>query len=323
MASSTRTSPTAEAASDVPGASGPSAVPEPYTVPLAPGVNAYVQPDGGWCLNNAGFVTDGDRTLLIDTAPTVRRAELLRDAVAASGAPAPSLVVNTHHHGDHTYGNGVFAADGATIIGHAGCREQTLAVGHQLHAIWPWVEYGDVHITPATLTYTDSLTLHIGDTEVRLFHPGPAHTVGDTVVWLPEQRIVFTGDLIFNGGTPFIPFGSLDGSLRALELLRELDAEVVVPGHGQVTDPGVFDTVERYLRFVEGLAAAGRAAGRSPLEVAREADLGGFAELKESERLVGNLHRAYADAEGVPLDLPAVLRDMAEMNGGRPLACHA
>ncbi|MBH1936624.1 MBL fold metallo-hydrolase [Streptomyces sp. AV19] len=317
MSSSTRTSPTAEAAH------GPSAVPEPYTVPLAPGVSAYVQPDGGWCLNNAGFVTDGDRTLLIDTAPTVRRAELLRDAVAASGAPAPSLVVNTHHHGDHTYGNGVFAADGATIIGHAGCREQTLAVGHQLHAIWPSVEYGDVRITPATLTYTDSLTLHIGDTEVRLFHPGPAHTVGDTVVWLPQRRIVFTGDLVFNGGTPFIPFGSLAGSLRALEVLRGLDAEVVVPGHGRVTDPGVFDTVERYLRFVEELAREGRAAGRSPLEVARGADLGEFAQLQESERLVGNLHRAYADLDGAPLDLAAVLRDMATMNGGRPLACHA
>ncbi|EME99530.1 MBL fold metallo-hydrolase [Streptomyces mobaraensis NBRC 13819 = DSM 40847] len=305
---------------------GPDAVPAPYTVPLAPGVSAYVQPDGGWCLNNAGFVTDGGRTLLIDTAPTVRRAELLRDAVAASGAPAPSLVVNTHHHGDHTYGNCVFAPE-ATIVGHAGCREQTLAVGPQLHAIWPWVEYGDVRITPATLTYTDELTVHIGDTEVRLIHPGPAHTVGDTVVWLPERRIVFTGDLVFNGGTPFIPFGSLSGSLAALDVLRGLDAETVVPGHGPVTDPGVYDTVERYFHYVAELARAGHAAGRTPLEVAREADLGEFAALQESERLVGNLHRAYAELDGLPLgaplDLPLVLRDMAEMNGGRPLACHA
>ncbi|WP_249375579.1 MBL fold metallo-hydrolase [Streptomyces sp. I05A-00742] len=305
---------------------GPDAVPAPYTVPLVPGVSAYVQPDGGWCLNNAGFVTDGDRTLLIDTAATVRRAELLRDAVAASGAPAPSLVVNTHHHGDHTYGNCVFAP-GATIIGHAGCREQALAVGPQLHAIWPWVEYGDVRITPAALTYTDELTLHLGDTEVRLIHPGPSHTVGDTIVWLPRQRVVFTGDLVFNGGTPFVLFGSLSGSLQALETLRALDAEIVVPGHGEVTDPGAYDRVESYLRFVGELARTAHAAGRTPLEAAREADLGEFAALPESERLVANLHRAYAEldgaAPGAPLDLPVVLGDMATMNGGKPLTCHA
>ncbi|MFI9204551.1 MBL fold metallo-hydrolase [Streptomyces sp. NPDC053048] len=299
---------------------------EPYTVTLAPGVSAFVQPDGGWCLNNAGFVTGGGRTLLIDTAATERRALLLRDAVSAGGAPEPSLVVNTHHHGDHTYGNCVFTP-GATVVGHAACRRETLAAGLQLHGIWPDVDYGRVEVSAPTLTYTDALTLHIGETEVRLLHPGPAHTVGDTIAWLPEQGIVFTGDLVFNGGTPFLLMGSLSGSLRAVRMLRELDASVVVPGHGRVTDPGVYDTVEGYLRFVDDLARTAHAAGRTPLEAARDADLGEFAELRESERLVANLHRAYAELDGVPagqpLDLVAALADMTEMNGGRPIACHA
>lgn len=81
----------------------------PFTVEVAPGVHAYVQPDGGWCLNNAGWVTDGHTTLLVDTAATERRALMLREALVASGAPMPAHVVNTHHHGDHTYGNAVFA----------------------------------------------------------------------------------------------------------------------------------------------------------------------------------------------------------------------
>ncbi|MEV4439355.1 MBL fold metallo-hydrolase [Streptomyces sp. NPDC049577] len=298
---------------------------EPYTVPLGPGVRAFVQPDGGWCLNNAGFVTGGGRTLLVDTAATVRRAHLLRDAVTADGAPPPTTVVNTHHHGDHTYGNCVFPE--ATVVGHADCRREVLAAGLQLHGIWPDVDYGDVTITPPTVTYTGSLTLHMGDTEVRLIHPGVAHTVGDTIVWLPERRVVFTGDLIFNGGTPFLLMGSLSGSLRAVEVLRELDAEVVVPGHGRVTDPGVYDTVERYLRWVEELARTAHAAGRTPLEAAQAADLGEFGALRESERLVANLHRAYAEIEGLPpgtpLDLPVALGDMMTMNGGKPIACHA
>ncbi|MBB4894954.1 cyclase [Streptomyces olivoverticillatus] len=299
---------------------------QPYTVTLAPGVSAFVQPDGGWCLNNAGFVTGGGRTLLIDTAATERRARLLRDAVEESGAPRPSLVVNTHHHGDHTYGNCVFTPE-ATVVGHVACRRETLAEGLQLHAIWPSVDYGDIEVSAPTLTYTDELTLHLGETEVRLLHPGTAHTVGDTIAWLPEQRVVFTGDLIFEGGTPFIVMGSLSGSLRALEALRALDAETVVPGHGRVTDPGVYDTIEGYLRFVDDLARTSHAAGRTPLEAARGADLGEFAALRESERLVGNLHRAYAELDGLPpgapLDLATVLGDMMTMNGGKPMACHA
>ncbi|WP_116210944.1 MBL fold metallo-hydrolase [Streptomyces olivoreticuli] len=298
---------------------------EPYTVGLAPGVRAFVQPDGGWCLNNAGIIGSGGRTALIDTAATERRARLLREMATAHGAAPPTTVVNTHHHGDHTYGNCVFPE--ATIIGHTGCREETLAVGFQLHGQWPRVDYGDIAITPAFVTYADSLTLHVGDIEARLIHPGPAHTIGDTIVHLPEQGIVFTGDLVFNGGTPFIPMGSLAGSLRALEVLRGLDAERVVPGHGPVTDPGVYDVLERYFRWLQDLAATEHAAGRTPLEAARRADLGEFAQLHESERLVGNLHRAYAELDGLPLgaqlDLPLVLGDMRTMNGGQPLVCHA
>lgn len=299
---------------------------EPYLTELAPGVSAFIQPDGGWCLNNAGVVTDGTATLLVDTAATERRARLLARRIAESGAPAPRTVVNTHHHGDHTYGNAVFAPE-ATLIGHAACRTELLATGHQLHAVWPEVDYGETPLTPPTVTYTDSLTVHVGATEVRLIHPGVAHTVGDTLVWLPEQRIVFTGDLVFHGGTPFVFMGSLSGSLRALDVLRALDARTVVPGHGPVTGPEVYDEVERYLRYVDALARRGRAAGRTPLEVAREADLGPFAALAESERLVANLHRAYAELDGcvpgAPLDAVAGFGDMTALNGGVPMACHA
>ncbi|MFD0357239.1 MBL fold metallo-hydrolase [Streptomyces sp. NPDC127110] len=298
----------------------------PYVVQPAAGVHAYVQPDGGWCLNNAGWISDGGRTLLVDTAATERRALALREAVAASGVPLPRTVVNTHHHGDHTYGNATFAPE-AVIVGHDNARSEQLAAGHQLELIWPATDFGAIEITAPDLTYTDRLTLHVGDTEVRVIHPGVAHTTGDSVVWLPRQRVVFTGDLVFAGGTPFLAMGSLAGSLRALELLRSLGAETVVPGHGPLTDPSAYDATERYLRYVAELAAEGREKGLTPLEVAQGADLGEFAAWRESERLVANLHRAYAELagepEGAPLDIMAVLRDMTVMNGGTPILCHA
>ncbi|MEU3064890.1 MBL fold metallo-hydrolase [Streptomyces subrutilus] len=299
---------------------------EPYLVQPAPGVYAYIQPDGGWCLNNAGFVTDGGRTLLVDTAATERRALALRDAVVAAGAPLPRTVVNTHHHGDHTYGNAVFAS-GALILAHENARAEQLAAGHQLEAIWPATDFGAVEITAPDLTYGDRVTVHVGGMEVRVLHPGAAHTIGDSIVWLPRQRVVFTGDLVFAGGTPFLAMGSLAGSLRALEVLRALDAETVVPGHGPLTDPSAYEDTERYLRYVAELARQGREQGLTPLETARRADLGEFAAWRESERLVANVHRAYAELagepEGGPLDILGVLRDMTVMNGGTPILCHA
>ncbi|NML54511.1 MBL fold metallo-hydrolase [Streptomyces sp. R302] len=299
---------------------------DPYVVTLAPHVHAYVQPDGGWCLNNAGFLGDAGESLLVDTTATERRALLLREAVLAAGLPLPRTIVNTHHHGDHTYGNGVFRPE-ARIVGHENCRTEQLAAGHQLHLLWPQTDFGRVEITPSDLTYGDRLTLYAGGVEVRVLHPGPAHTTGDSIVHLPEQGVVFTGDLVFQGGTPFVPMGSVAGSLRALDVLRSLDAERVVPGHGPVTDPSAYDATERYLRWVLELAAEGRAKGDPPLETARRADLGEFAAWRESERLVANLHRAYAELEGLPeghpLDPAAVFGDMAAMNGGVPVACHA
>ncbi|MER7624481.1 MBL fold metallo-hydrolase [Streptomyces sp. NPDC126503] len=301
-------------------------VSDPYVVALAPRVHAFVQPDGGWCLNNAGFVGDARESLLVDTAATERRARLLREAVLAGGLPLPRTIVTTHHHGDHTYGNGVFQPE-ARVVGHENCRTEQLAAGHQLHLLWPRTDFGRVDILPPSLTYRERLTLHVGDVEVHVLHPGPAHTTGDSIVHLPEQGVVFTGDLVFHGGTPFVPQGSLGGSLRALARLRSLDAPTVVPGHGPVADPSVYDATERYLLWVRELAAEGYAKGDPPLETARRADPGEFGAWRESERLVANLHRAYAELEGLPegspLDPAVIFRDMAAMNGGVPVACHA
>ncbi len=159
---------------------------DPYVVTLAPRVHAFVQPDGGWCLNNAGFLGDADESLLVDTAATERRALLLREAVLAAGLPLPRTVVSTHHHGDHTYGNGVFLPE-ARIVGHENCRAEQLAAGHQLHLIWPQTDFGRVEILPPSVTYTDRLTVHVAGIEVRVIHPGTAHTTGDSIVHLPEQ----------------------------------------------------------------------------------------------------------------------------------------
>jgi cyclase len=124
-----------------------------------------------------------------------------------------------------------------------------------------------------------------------------------------------------------VVMGSIQGSLQAIERIRELAPEVIVPGHGPVCDVSVLDGLTRYFRFVENLAAQAESAGVGPLEAARETDLGEFSELTDPERLVGNLHRALFELRGAepgaPMDLAAAIRDMVEFNGGRPLRCLA
>jgi cyclase len=100
---------------------------------------------------------------------------------------------------------------------------------------------------------------------------------------------------------------------------------VIVPGHGRPCDGSLIGVVTGYLNFVLAAARRGIDAGLPPLELARELDLDGYADWLDSERIVGNLHRAYADlrAPGHRVDLQAVLQDMVAYNGGKPLSCHA
>ena len=178
---------------------------------------------------------------------------------------------------------------------------------------------------PTIVTRTD-LTVHTGTRRIDLVHPGhAAHTGGDLVAWLPEERVLFSGDLLFHGLTPLAFAGSVEGALRSLEWIAGFGPDVVVPGHGPLAAagdlPGVLGDHERYYRFVLDLAAEGRGNGLGPLEVARAADLGEFADWPDAERVVLNLHRAYADAEDRPMDLLAAVVDAMAWNGG-PLTTH-
>lgn len=288
------------------------------------GVHAFVQPDGGWCLNNAGLITDGREASVVDTAATEARARLLRKLVLDVVPTPPRYVINTHFHGDHTFGNYLFAP--AAIIGQPRTRADVLLSGLHLTGLWPEVQWGRIEVVPPSVLFEERLVLWVGDTRVELLAAGPAHTTADTVVWLPEQRVLFTGDVVMSGVTPFVPMGSVSGSLTTLERLRALGAETIVPGHGPVAGPELFDANAAYLHRIAALAREGMAAGLSPLQTAREAGLGDFAHWLDGPRIVPNLHRAYADergeAAGEGVDIQGAFAQMVDFHGG-PLPCHA
>ena len=303
------------------------ALPPPRLEQVTPGVFAFVQPDGTWWINNTGFVAGRSGVVAIDTCSTERRTRAFADAIrSVSDAPVRALV-NTHHHGDHTHGNYLFRP--AAVLGHTRCREQVLASGHptSFGGVFAPVDFGHLEIEPPFVTFADRLDVHVDDLLIELHYIGtPAHTTNDVVAWIPERKILFAGDLVFNGGTPFVVMGSVSGSLDSLDRLSAFGAEIVVPGHGDVCGPDILDGLRRYLDFVQRTAAEAKAAGLSPLEAARLVDLGPFAALTDAERIVGNLHRAYAEldgaAPGAPIDIMSAITDMVTFNGG-PLRCLA
>ena len=303
-------------------------LPPPHAEEVSEGVFAYIQPDGTWHINNTGFLVGRTGVTSVDACSTERRTRAYLGAIAEITHLPVRLLVNTHHHGDHTNGNYLFP--GAAIVAHERCRATMLEAGLLANvSIFEEVEWGALELAPPFVTFDDRLTVWLDDTRCEVLHVGgPAHTTNDSLVWLPDRSLLFSGDLLFNGGTPYVLMGSVTGAIGVLEhVVRPLGADTIVPCHGPVAGPGLVDEVLGYLRFVLDTATKGIDAGLTPLETAREVDLGPYAELHDAERIVGNLHRAYAELSGTEpggrIDVVAALADMVAYNGGRPLTCLA
>ena len=196
---------------------------------------AYVQGDGGWGWSNAGLVVDGDASLLVDTLFDLRlTAEMLESMRRASAAAEHiDTVVNTHANGDHCYGNQLVAS--AEIVASrasaaemeevppsllagfvAAAPDLPAPLGTYLIDIFGGFSFEGIEVAPPTRTFDGSLTLRVGDRTVELYELGPAHTAGDVAVHLPDEGVVFTGDLVFHGGHPIVWAGPVANWINGL-----------------------------------------------------------------------------------------------------------
>jgi glyoxylase-like metal-dependent hydrolase (beta-lactamase superfamily II) len=304
----------------------------PYTKGLhevGDGVFAYLQPDGSWGWSNAGLVVDGDSSLLVDTLYDLKiTAEMLAAMRRATpAAQAIDTVVNTHANGDHCWGNQLVRD--AEIIGSRRCAEEMVELppsllaglmasppegptGELLQRMFGAFDFNDIELVPPTTIFDGELTLRVGDTEVHLIEVGPAHTRGDVIVHVPAHRVVFTGDILFNGGHPIVWEGPVANWVAACDRIVDLQPETVVPGHGPVCDTAAVASEREYFSFLQREVPPRADAGMSPLEAARDIDLGGYAALGERERFVVNVAAVYRDlGRDVPGDAVSMLGEMA------------
>jgi cyclase len=299
---------------------------------LGDGCFAWLQPDGSWGWSNAGLVRDGDASLLVDTLFDLH---LTREMLAAmrrvtDAAPIRTLV-NTHANGDHCWGNELVG--GAEIIASRACAEEmgqlqpdTLAAlvasdslgeaGAFFRRAFGAFDFRGITLTPPTRTFDGELTLHVGAREVRLIEVGPAHTRGDVLVHLPAERAIFTGDILFIGGTPIVWEGPIANWVAACDRILALDVATIVPGHGPITDKRGVEDVKRYLEFVLREARVRYEAGLSAEEAAADIALGAFASWTDRERIAVNVQTAYRDlGSDAGADVLALFTRMARLAG--------
>ena len=301
---------------------------------VADGVWAYLQPDGGWGWSNAGLITGDDTSLLVDTLFDLRlTAEMLDEMRQATrSAEHITTVVNTHANGDHCYGNALLGD--AEIISTARCAEEMLrlppsamaammrsvdalsAAGQFVQKIFSPFSFEDVPLAVPTRTFELRLDLRVGDRAVSLVEVGPAHTAGDLVVHLPDDGVVFTGDILFHGGHPIVWSGPVANWIAACDRVLELHPTVVVPGHGPLATPTALQDLKGYFELLTREARARFDAGMNPLDAARDIDLGAYAGWSEAERVVANLHALYRDfGAQAPTDALALMGEMAALAG--------
>lgn len=274
---------------------------------LGDGCFAYLQPDGGWGWSNAGLIVGDGVSLLVDTLFDLRlTAEMLESmAPAVAGAPI-ATVVNTHANGDHCYGNQLVT--GAEIIASVSAAHEMTEVppsmlaalthapgelGELFRSFFGSFEFEGIEHTLPTRTFQDRLDLEVGGRLVELIEVGPAHTAGDVIAYVPDARTVYTGDILFIGGTPIVWAGPLTNWINACDLMLGMDIETVVPGHGPLTDKAGIVQVRDYLSFVQHEASARFEVGMDAWDAARDIALNGFGDWGEFGRISVNVDTVY------------------------------
>jgi cyclase len=273
---------------------------------LAPGVFGYIQAGGpgipSVSVSNAGLVVGDEHMLVIDTLGAPLHA---KNFIAAARKAVPSKpfgqIALTHHHTDHIVGLPLFPK--IDIVAHEYCRQAMLETKFPTPT-WPrqegWAEGGEPRVVvPPTTTIRDKTTLYYGSTVVELIPMIPAHTYGDLVVYLPQHKILFAGDVGFFWVAPFLNNGHATKWIDTCDRILDMDVDVIVPGHGPIGGKTELAEMQGYLRLFKSEARLRFNEGMSPGKACASVRMGKYESwIGASDRLPLNMVRLYAEFDG-------------------------
>lgn len=201
---------------------------------------------------NAGIIIGKDGIVVVDTLISSKEAKrFIKDIRAISKKPI-RYVVNTHYHLDHTFGNADFKRLGASIISHINDSKNLKAHGET--ALKNAKNYGlsekdmkGTRIAYPALAFTDRMEIDLGDQKVELIYIRPSHTEGSVLVYLPEKKILFAGDILFTNYHPFLGEGNIEEWVKVLDYIMTMDVEKIIPGHGPLSNKKDIEDMKNYL----------------------------------------------------------------------------
>jgi cyclase len=223
---------------------------------ISEGVFSYVDVKHATAQNsfgaNAGIVIGRDGIVVIDTLISAKEAKkFIKDIRAVSDKPI-KYVVNTHMHLDHTFGNCEFAKLGANIIASAdGKREMMSYAEPTLKNVSAYglseKDMEGTEICYPSITFEKRMEIDLGDRNVELVHPGRSHTEGSIIVFVPDQKALFAGDILFTNYHPNLIYADIDGWVSVLDFILAMHAAMIVPGHGPVSTTKDVEDMKNYL----------------------------------------------------------------------------
>jgi cyclase len=280
------------------------------------------------CDANSGLINRGGG-VVIDTQSDLGHARQMIDMFGRVWTAMPKRVINTHEDPDHVWGNQLF--EGAEIIAHRSVPERMKQVARPeeiqkllhgaerfltrvlLKALHPGLaaagqqlledyDFDGIELVLPTTLFDARYELNLEGTEVHLIYVGPCHQVGDTIIHVPGEGVVFAGDVLFRQCTPMGWTGSYEKWFQCLDLIVQLDPQVIVPGHGPVCGKEGATEMKAYLQYVRDESKKCFDAELTSVDAAKRIDFGPYGEWLAPARLYMNVERAYREFRGDPPD---------------------
>jgi cyclase len=262
-------------------------------IEVAPNAYAFIQEN---CATNAAFIVSDEGVLVIDSLMTPTLAGKLYSAIRNVTSAPIRYLINTHFHGDHVFGNQYFLP--APIVAHENCRTElqekfdaNMQRYRQREALIPELE--QIRMTLPDVTFQDKMTIRLGDRVIELSFLGRAHSNSDILTYLPDDKVLFVGDIAVHKTLPAFPDGHITKWLTVINETAKVDAEIIVPGHGPVGGKAEFEEARELLNILNSEIKKGFDEGLSEEETAKRVNVGKFSDFAKQERVGQITQMAY------------------------------
>lgn len=284
---------------------------------------AYMQPDGTWGLNNTAFLVSRGETLMMDTGCDIPLTERMLQALAEAEPAAKTVgtVILTHWHVDHVHGLSAPALKGSRIVASRICADWMAKLPPQRwleaigslegdakrqidHLLGKKFDFSGLEYIPPTDIFEGGIELNVGGCKVSVVEGKPCHTRSDSIVHIPDEGVVHSGDLVSAGRHVGLQFPFMTNLLELVDRMLSWDAKVYIPGHGPLLDAGDLRGIRTYLLFIQAEARTrydkGVAVEDATDDILR--NLGPYKSLRGAENLLFTIKMLYAEFAGDTAD---------------------